>query len=317
MKVLITDIDSPIAQELALNILKSPKNQVIAAHSGQSIKMSLEHRNLRTVALDLRKNRQIKQLFSSPTLEGLTHVVHHPINTGADISKAKYHQLNVDSTRCLVESCEALPKQCDFIYFGSVEVYESHSFLPALLTEDHPINISPHLDASLAARIETDQYLAAQMGMIKTRIKLLRSAECLAPQCQGQLYSFLDQNPCFAPLGFDPMFNVISPLDLANAIKLSLNYKKNGVFLIPGYETLPLSEIIEKAGKTAIPLPISALKAHSWFRDKNNRNNFNFTTNQKRFRYGSVVLGDLAEKELAYTPKNPINWSSLSQTLST
>ncbi len=56
-------------------------------------------------------------------------------------------------------------------------------------------------------------------------------------------------------LGFDPLFHFMHEDDVAHAIQLGLEKPLRGVFNVAGPAPLPLSVIIRRARRTALPLP--------------------------------------------------------------
>lgn len=310
--ILVTGGTTKVGELLIQLILKDPESKVILAlEPGDDC--SIQHRNLRKISLDLTKERQVKKVFTSQDAQDLTHIVHLAMHRG-ESKGFKHHRLNVDSTRSLIILAEEY-QVSHFIFRSWAEIYESHSFLPTIVTESHPIDLSSQGSQWLKDRVEADQILCAKMGLSKVKIKILRSSDCLASGCGSQIYSFLDSRLCFTPFGYDPMLNVVSPEDLAHSLFLALDYPNNGVFDIPGLDNIPLSEICYKAGKGYLAIPEPILGALSSVQRLWGDKNFDYKNHRKRFKYGAILSGERARKELGYQPKHGSDWNSLKKEL--
>ena len=157
-------------------------------------------------------------------------------------------------------------------------------------------------------RVEADLTACASMGLIDCEIVVLRCAEALAPGTGSQLYSFLTGPVAFRPLGFDPMVNVATIDDIVSAVALATHGSGEGVFNIPGYDTLPLSLAIRKFGTVGLPAPGLVIRPLYALRHLTTGAQFSYGLNKNRMHLGLVLNGTRAEKVLGYTPSHPVDW---------
>jgi len=144
--------------------------------------------------------------------------------------------------------------------------------------------------------------------MSPLRIAVLRFAECLADKMGSQLHDYLGASLCFRPLGFDPILNVISLKDMASALVAAVLLGAQGLYNIPGRDTLPLSEAIRRWGRFPIPAPGPLLSPMYRLRAIVEGSEFRYALNQWRFHYNGVLSGRRAEEELGYRPSHGIDW---------
>ena len=69
------------------------------------------------------------------------------------------------------------------------------------------------------------------------------------------------------PIGFDPMLNFLTQEDAASALQKAIHSEEQGVFNIPGADTLPLYDAVSKWGRVAIPTPSFLLYRSTVFVD--------------------------------------------------
>ena len=104
------------------------------------------------------------------------------------------------------------------------------------------------------------------------------------------------------------MVNVSSISDIVHSLELATHGSGEGVFNIPGYDTLPLSACVSKWGTNAIPLPGGLIQPLYQLRHRLIGSQFSYGLNQKRMHFGLVLDGNRAKAELNYAPQNPIQW---------
>jgi UDP-glucose 4-epimerase len=146
------------------------------------------------------------------------------------------------------------------------------------------------------------------MGMSSFEIVVLRCAEIPAPQSGSQLWDYLQTRVCLRPLGFDPMINLLSLEDAARAVRLALAGHAQGIFNIPGADTLPLSRIIALAGRRDVPVPGPLIAPLYELRTRVVGLQFRYDLNARRFHFGGVVDGSRAQSVLDYRPSHPLVW---------
>ncbi len=104
------------------------------------------------------------------------------------------------------------------------------------------------------------------------------------------------------------MLNVANCTDLVRAFELAIHGSGEGVFNIPGYDTLPLSETIHKWGRRSVPLPGPLIRPLYQMRHLVSGSSFEYGLNRHRMHLGLVLDGTRAKAILGYEPEHPIDW---------
>ncbi len=310
--VLVTGVDTPVGELLVRSLLADDAiGQVLAVGSRPpEDALPFSHAGRLTyIQLDLLKERRVKDLLFGPARDlGVEVVVHTALTTEARAEGRKVHALNVDATRSLLQLCERHPTIHRFVLRSHAEVYEVQADLPVLIAEDHPLNLSQNAPQFVRDRVEADLHACVQMGLSKLKIVVMRCAEVLAPGTGSQLYDYLESPICFRPMGFDPMLNVLSLKDVVHALEKATRASEQGVYNIPGADTIPLSEAINKWGRLSIPVPGSWMTPLYRWRRRLRGHDFSYGMNRKRVHYSGVLDGTRARDVLGYVPEHPVDW---------
>ena len=242
--VLVTGATTPLGRSVVEALLAAdPGTTVLAVGLEPSSAVDLpDDDRLAYMHVDLRRPRGVRELLFGPAREReVTTVVHGALHRSAADTGRKIHAINVEATRTLLLQAERHPTIRRFVFRSHAEVYRVRSDQPSVFAEDHPINFSPDAPQWLRDRVEADLMVCARMGMCELGIAVLRCSECVGPRIGSQLFDYLRSRVCLRPMGFDPMLNVLSVEDLAAALVAAVHSDAQGVFNIPGADTLPLS----------------------------------------------------------------------------
>jgi UDP-glucose 4-epimerase len=292
MRVLVTGAHGAIGTALVDALLADPRvDHVLAVDRTAGI----EADRLTWCAVDATRPRSVHDLLHGPARAlGITAVVHGPLHPGA--------------TRELLLACEKHPTIERFVYRSAAEVYAIRSSEPNLLDEDAPLELDPGVPQCVRDGVEADLTVCAHMGNSRLSIVVLRAAEVLAGGTGSQLWDYLQSRVCLRPLGFDPMVNVLSMDDAIDALRRALFASRQGVYNIPGADTLPLSRMIARAGRVDVPVPGPLLAPLYRLRTRAIGLEFRYDQNFRRFHFGGVVDGTRAAAELGYRPSHPVRW---------
>jgi UDP-glucose 4-epimerase len=197
------------------------------------------------------------------------------------------------------------------VVLSAADVYRIQASEPTLIDEDHPLELSANAPPALRERVESDVIACARFGVSRLPIAVLRCAELLAPGSGGQLFDYLGSRVCFRPLGYDPMLNVLSLPDVAEAVRLAALSREPGVFNVPGADTLPLSELIHAVGRLGVAVPGPALGPLYGLRAAATAFRFRYAPERRLFHYGAILDGGRAERALGYTPRHRIALGAL------
>lgn len=259
--------------------------------------------------VDLTRSRRVRELvFGAARDLGVEVVTHLAMHRSRRRLGRKAHKLNVEALRSILDLSDRHPTIRRVIVRSHAEVYKVRLHLPTLVTEDHPVDLSPTAARYVRDRVEADITACARMGLSQAEIVVLRSAEALAPDCGSQLYDLLDAPLALRPAGFDPMVNVATIADLVSALEKAIHGSGEGVFNVPGYDTLPLSEAIRKWGVPQVPAPGPVIRPLYGLRHRVLGSDFSYSMNRRRMHYGLVLDGTRARNELGYVPSHPVDW---------
>lgn len=311
--LLVTGATTPVGELLVREALADPRVSTVLA-----VGLEPRDRALPLTAgdrlvykeLDLRRSRRVHDLLFGLARDlRVSTVVHLSMHRSAAARGSRVHALNVDALRNLLALCERHPTIRRFVVRSFAEVYQVSHRLPILVTEDHPLNLSPSAPQYIRDRVEADLTACTRMGMSPLEIVVLRCAEVLSAGTSSQLWDYLDAPFCLRPAGFDPMLNVLSRPDIVLALQLaSHTWGVQGVFNVPGADTLPLTACIRAWGRVGIPAPGGVIAAAYRMRTRLRAHQFSYGMNARRFHYASVLDGTRARDVLGYAPRTPIDW---------
>ncbi len=310
-RLLLTGATTPIGISLLRALLDDPAIEHIIAVGREPVSalgLPLGPRLSYEVS-DLRRSRARRRLLFGPAKDrAVTAVVHAALHRRAQDSGRRIHDLNVEATRELLHLAERHPTIERFIFRSSAAVYRIVADKPSMIDEEHPLNLGPKAPQWIRDRVEADLTVCTHMGLSRLKILVLRCAECPTPNAGSQLYDYLQAPLCLRPLGFDPMLNLLSLADATRSLQLALACECEGIFNIPGADTLPLSRVIAAAGRRVVSLPEPLLGPLYRLRTATLGSDFRYDLNSWRFHFSGVLDGRRAAKVLGYCPKNPLRW---------
>jgi UDP-glucose 4-epimerase len=200
--------------------------------------------------VDIRK-RGAEDVFRKHRPEAVVHMatVTHVFNKSDD-----RYRINLGGTRAVFDhSVQYGVKQVVFV--GRHTFYGAGPDTPLYHTEDEPPTASSPFP-ELADLVAADLYAGSALWRFPDlQTSVLRVCYTLGPSKHGTLATFLDPQRVPVVLGYDPLFHFMHEDDVAKAIQLSLEKNLRGVFNVAGPPPLPLSVIIRKAHRSALPLP--------------------------------------------------------------
>lgn len=307
--VLVTGATTPIGATLVRGLLADPDlERVVAVGIEESGPGLPEDARLHYVRADLSRYRSAHDLLFGPVKRlGLEAVVHLGLHRRGR-SGLWPHILSVEATRMLLLLCERHPTLRRFIYRSYGEIYRIEHDQPNLISEDHPLELGADAPQRVRDRVEADLLVATRIGISDLEIAVLRCAEILAPATGSQLWDYLQSLVCFRPLGFDPMLNVATVDDVARALHLALGSSAQGLFNVPGADTLPLSLLAKKWKRLGVPVPGPLLTPLYRLRTRAVGMEFRYDLNHRRFHFSGVLEGARARAVLGYEPGHPVAW---------
>jgi UDP-glucose 4-epimerase len=244
VKVLIPGAAGAIARKVAVH-LKEAGHEVVGLDRRPWPDAPLEFHEV-----DVRK-RAAEDVFRKVRPQV---VVHMATVTSLMVPGEERYQINLGGTRSVFEyATEYGVEHCLFV--GRHTFYGAGPDSPLFHKEDEPpleLNRFPELADLVAA----DLYAAAALWRSpQMATTVLRVCYTLGPDSHGTLASFLRGKRVPQILGFDPLFQFLHEDDVVRAIRLAIEKRPRGVFNVAGPQPLPLSRVINEAGRTPVPMP--------------------------------------------------------------
>lgn len=311
VNVMVTGADAPIGERLVRDLLQDSRvDRILAVPWREAEHLPVDDR-LVVVPVDLSSSRRVHELLFGKARDlGVEVVAHTQLHRSARDEGSRVRRYNVDAVRSLLQLSERHPSIRRLVLRSDAAVYQIQRDLPVLIAEHHPLNMSGNAPQWIRDRVEADVTACMRMGMTPLEIAVLRTAEVLAPGTGSQLFDYLESTVCLRPAGYDPMLNVLTIQDCANALQRAIHSPAQGVFNIPGADTLPLTAAIRAWGRLGIPVPESLLSPAYRLRARVTGHDFRYGMNRRRFHYSGVLDGTRAREVLAYVPCHPVEWPS-------
>jgi len=309
VRVMVTGSTTPLGAAVVRRLLADPGVAHVLEVGAEPFAGSSPRLSYRRA--DLTKERVVHDLLHGEARAlGIDTIVHLALHRSARDEGPRVHERNVEVARQLLRFGAELPAMRRFVYSSSAAVYALRASAPTLLDEDAALEFDPAAAQWVRDRVEADLTVCARMGLSRLAIVVLRTAEILAPDMGSQLWDYLQSPVCLRPFGFDPMINVLSLEDAADAIALALAAPGQGVFNVAGADTLPLSRLIARWGRRDVPVPGPLLaplyRLRAWTRGFE----FRYDLNLRRFHFGGQLDDTRAQTELGYRPTHPTAWPS-------
>lgn len=310
MRALVTGVTAPLGGAVVRALLADPTVEHVlgCGFGGGELPAPIGPR-FAYHAIDLRRPRGVHDLVRGEARRHASEVViHTALHRRAHDEGTHVHAQNVGMTRELLLACEHHVTVRRFVFRSAAEVYAIRPGESDLLDEDAPLEFDPSAPQWVRDRVAADLTVCARMATSNLSIMVLRCAEVLAPGTGGQLWDYLQSRVCLRPLGFDPMVNVLSLDDAVRALRLAAAAHGDGIFNIPGADTLPLSSLARRFGRRSVPFPAPLLAPAYDLRGALTGRDFSYRLNLRRFHVGGIVDGAHAADRLGYRPLVPIRW---------
>lgn len=312
ISVLVTGAATTMGRALVESLLADTRVAHVLAvdRHRESEAIPFSHgKRLTYVKADIARSRNIRELLFGPAKDlGVQVVVHLAQCPDARAKGRRVHRENVEALRAILDLSDRHPSIRRVVLKSYAVVYRVSLDLPILVTEDHPLNLSPHAPQYIRDRVEADLSACARMGLMDAKVVVLRCAEALEEGAGSQLYDLINAPAALRPAGFDPMVNVATIADIVEALESALHGSGEGVFNIPGYDTLPLSECVRKWGTRSVPMPGILIRPLYRLRHIISGSEFSYGLNRQRLHLGLVLDGERARSVLKYQPTHPIDW---------
>jgi UDP-glucose 4-epimerase len=310
---MVTGATTPLGQRLVARLAADPRTRaVLAVDAPGRTAPEPPLPRVSYASADLGQHHAARALMLGLAIDlGVDTVVHIPVQDldGGDVQPS--HERDVEATRHLSSLAEEQPRIARFVLRSFPDVYLIERDQPVLIDEDHPLELSAHAAASTRSHVEADLTTCAKIAQSRLHIAVLRCGEILAPGAQSPLYDYLGSRVCLRPLGYDPMLNLLSLADATDALELAAFCQVRGVLNVPGYDTLPLSEVVHLCGRLCVPVPGPWLEPLYGLRARALGARFRYAADRERLHYGAILDGKRARATLGYRPRNPLDLAAL------
>ncbi len=251
MRVMITGVASPIAR-LVAERLAGEGHEVIGVdrRGWEGAPAGVEMH-----AADIRK-RAAEELFRKRRPDA---VIHMATVTHLVAATEERYRINLGGTRAVFQHADEYGVE-HVIFVGRPTYYGAGADQALYHHEDDPpmaVSTFPELADLVAADLYACQSLWRFPKLATTVLRLVYS---LGPTGHGTLSSFLKGRYVPTVLGFDPLFQFMHELDVADAICAALHQRVRGVYNVAGPQPLPLSVIVRETGRRNLPLPEAAFQ---------------------------------------------------------
>lgn len=187
---------------------------------------------------------------------GIDTVVHTATTIDSfDLGPRRAHEVNVIGTLNLLAGCAGQDSPVRrFVLKSSAHVYGSGFRLPAALREDRRLATdSPH--PFVRDMVEVESYVFEfALRNPEVAVLALRFANSLNPDEPQPLARYLDLEVVPTVLGYDPPLQLIHRDDCVEALAAAGLRGGSGAYNISARHPLPLSRLLEDAGKLHAPL---------------------------------------------------------------
>jgi UDP-glucose 4-epimerase len=307
-RVLITGADTPLGHNLIRRLLEDPHVRHVLAVGLEPDPSGLPAGpRVSYASTDLTRPRSVSELLfgraAELDIDTIVHAAHH---RSARTPTPDRRALHVDGTHELLLQAERHPTIERFVYRSFSDVYRIDHREPNLLDEDCPLTLGAGTPPLVLDRVAADVDVCTRMGMSRLHLVVLRCAEVLARNSGSQLWDYLQSRVCMRPLGFDPMINVLSLEDAGRALMSAMRTRDQGVFNIPGADTLPLSRLIRSWHRRDVQVPGPLLTPLYRLRSATVGFEFRYDLNMRRFHFGGLLDGARAREHLGYAPHHPV-----------
>ncbi|NOZ85798.1 MAG: NAD-dependent epimerase/dehydratase family protein [Deltaproteobacteria bacterium] len=259
---------------------------------------------------DILKYRDLNNLFRSDAFKKaeIDTVVHLAFISSPMAKGRNVHRLNVDGTKYLLDRCIESGQVRKFVFKSSDVVYKLKPHNPVYLDEKTDLNFDTQADQWIKDRVDADMICRSRMDNKKTKIVVLRFSNIIGRGVAGHFNAYFNDRVIFAPMGFNPLINLIHMRDVLHALVLAIFKNVHGVFNIGGLDTAPLRTIAELAGARVIPLPEPLLGPVNAIQRALGMTRYYYRVDAERQKYTGILDDSRARKILGYKPTGRIQF---------
>lgn len=247
MKVLITGIAGELGRMVALRVRRRGHRVLgVDRRAWEDAPKDIE-----VHAVDVR-TRAAEDVFRTRRPDCVIHMATIAPLQGGDLEER--YRVNLGGTRAVFEHCHHYGVQ-QAIFVGRHTIYGAAADAPLYFTESDP-PLGGATFPELADLVAADLFAGSALWRWpEMNTAVLRVCYTLGPSKRGTLAAFLEGPRVPTVLGFDPLFQLMHEMDAADAIASVVGTGLRGIFNVAGPPPIPLSLLVEKAGRRRAPVP--------------------------------------------------------------
>jgi UDP-glucose 4-epimerase len=251
-RVVVTGAANRLGTVLVGELLDDPQVDLVVALDTRTPDVG-EHAKLVHLEADLRAP-ELARLLVPHRIDAIIHndVLQFP-EPGR--SARLLHDTNVVGTLGLFAAAEQQPDLRTVVVRSSATIYGSEPNAPAFFTEAMADRF-PHVTRWQRDVAESERLVAAfARRRPEVTCTTLRFQPILGQTLDTPIMRLLRSPVVPTWMGFDPMVQVIHGDDAVEAMVVALRHPVRGAVNVAAEDTISLSRVLRRLGKTAIPLP--------------------------------------------------------------
>jgi UDP-glucose 4-epimerase len=251
-RVLVTGAANRLGTVLAKELLADPSTELVVALDTRTPEIPADDRCIHVEA-DLRAP-ELPRLLAPHRIDA---VVHNDVLQFPEPGRSArlLHDTNVVGTIQLLAAAAAQPELRTVVLRSSATIYGSEPNAPAFFTEDMATRF-PQRTRWQRDAAEVEKLVAAfARRRPEVAVTLLRFQPILGRTLDTPIMRLIGSPVIPTWMGFDPMVQVIHGDDAIEAMVLALRSGVRGPVNVAAPDTVSLSRVLRRLGKTAIPLP--------------------------------------------------------------
>ena len=159
---------------------------------------------------------------------------------------------NLDQAKAVIQQC-ASARAGHFVLVSSAEIYGATPQNPGLMFETRAS--SRDIKSRIAGQWIKLERAATESFDGDTALTILRPAVVLAPDTADYFAKLFRRRVAITIPGHDPSLQLLSPADLAGAVKCAIEKRAVGIYNVAPAGVIPLRESLRRARVFRIPVP--------------------------------------------------------------
>jgi len=251
--VLVTGVSRHLGGRLAALLADDPSIERIIGVDTVPPPRELPLGRTEFVRADIR-NPLIAKVIATAAVDTVVHLNITALPRAAG-GRASMKEMNVIGTMQLLAACQKSASVRQLVVKSSAAVYGSSSRDPALFTEEMEPKSLPRSGYAKDA-VDVEGYVR---GLARRRpdvsVAVLRFTEVIGPGSDSLLLRYLRLPVVPTVLGFDPRVQLLHADDALEVLRLATKSGRPGIVNVGGAGVLLLSQMVRRAGRTAVPVP--------------------------------------------------------------